>query len=139
MIAKVTVCCGIILAGLAVGLGAFGAHGWQELLIANGRVDTFETAVRYLMYHALGLILFGLMLGILGSGKDAFARDSVSRSDGWAIAIAVCFVMGSLIFSGSLLILSLSNIRWLGAITPIGGVLQLAGWGLWLVWCWRGK
>lgn len=75
------------------------------------RLGVFETAVRYQMYHALGLILLVALPGDY-------------RWSGWL------FVAGILIFSGSLYLLALTGTRWLGAITPIGGVCLLAGWGL---------
>lgn len=107
---------GAILAGLSVAIGAFGAHGLRDLLTANGRSETFETAVKYQFYHALGL----LILGILAMQKPQIWFDYSA----WALLI------GTLIFSGSLYILCLTGIKWLGAITPIGGILMIAGWGM---------
>ncbi len=108
----------LILAGIsgaiAVGLGAFGAHGLEAMLERTGRLDTFETAVSYHFYHTL--LLLGL--GVLSDKLD----NRFSR-------LAVVFVAaGILIFSGSLYILCLTGITWLGAITPIGGVCFIAGW-----------
>ena len=109
----------LILAGisgaLAVGLGAFGAHGLEPILIQNGRLDTFETAVSYHFYHTLGL----LGLGILALIKPEWKGLSLAA---WGMSL------GILIFSGSLYILSLTGINWLGAITPIGGVGFILGW-----------
>ena len=109
----------LILAGisgaLAVGLGAFGAHGLEPILIQNGRLDTFETAVSYHFYHTLGL----LGLGILALIKPDWKGLSLAA---WGM------FLGILIFSGSLYILSLTGITWLGAITPIGGVGFILGW-----------
>ena len=109
----------LVLAGisgaLAVGLGAFGAHGLEPLLIQNGRLDTFETAVSYHFYHTLGL----LGLGILALIKPEWKGLSLAA---WGM------FLGILIFSGSLYILSLTGITWLGAITPIGGVGFILGW-----------
>lgn len=109
----------LVLAGisgaLAVGLGAFGAHGLEPLLIKNGRLDTFETAVSYHFYHTLGL----LGLGILALIKPDWKGLSLAA---WGM------FLGILIFSGSLYILSLTGITWLGAITPIGGVGFILGW-----------
>jgi uncharacterized membrane protein YgdD (TMEM256/DUF423 family) len=109
----------LVLAGIsgaiAVGLGAFGAHGLEPLLIQNGRLDTFETAVNYHFYHTLGL----LGLGILALIKPEWKGLSLAA---WGM------FLGILIFSGSLYILSLTGITWLGAITPIGGVGFILGW-----------
>lgn len=105
---------------LAVAIGAFGAHGLKSLLLANGRTETFELAVRYQFYHALAL----LGMGILSEKWPALKTPSLF------------FVAGILIFSGSLYFLSLTNQTWLGAITPLGGVAFIAGWlgFLWVVW-----
>lgn len=109
----------LVMAGisgaLAVGFGAFGAHGLEPLLIQNGRLDTFETAVSYHFYHTLGL----LGLGILALIKPDWKGLSLAA---WGM------FLGILIFSGSLYILSLTGITWLGAITPIGGVGFILGW-----------
>lgn len=104
-----------ISGALAVGLGAFGAHGLEPLLIQNGRLDTFETAVSYHFYHTLGL----LGLGILALIKPDWKGLSLAA---WGM------FLGVLIFSGSLYILCLTGITWLGAITPIGGVGFILGW-----------
>jgi uncharacterized membrane protein YgdD (TMEM256/DUF423 family) len=109
----------LVIAGisgaLAVGLGAFGAHGLEPLLIQNGRLDTFETAVSYHFYHTLGL----LGLGILALIKPDWKGLSLAA---WGM------FLGILVFSGSLYILCLTGITWLGAITPIGGVGFILGW-----------
>ena len=104
-----------ISGALAVGIGAFGAHGLEPILIQNGRLDTFETAVNYHFYHTLGL----LGLGILALHKPDWKEIS---SASWAM------VLGILIFSGSLYVLCLTGITWLGAITPIGGIGFIVGW-----------
>jgi uncharacterized membrane protein YgdD (TMEM256/DUF423 family) len=101
---------GALLALLAVAFGAFGAHALSDL-VTPARLATFETGVRYQMYHALGLLL----LGALPAG---------SQHAGWFL------LTGSVIFSGSLYLLVLTNAGWFGAIAPIGGVLQLIGWGV---------
>lgn len=102
---------------LGVALGAFGAHGFEALLIANGREGTWDTAVWYQFVHA-GLLL---VLGILQGTKQAQKMLQIAS---W-MAIA-----GILVFSGSLYTLSLTNMKWLGAITPIGGVCFLVSWTL---------
>lgn len=104
-----------ISGALAVGLGAFGAHGLEPILIENGRLDTFETAVNYHFYHTLALLGIGILALIKPTWKGLnFASWSMT--------------LGIVIFSGSLYILSLSGITWLGAITPIGGVGFILGW-----------
>lgn len=103
------------LAGVA--LGAFGAHALSARLTPD-RLAIYETAARYQMYHAFGLIAVGL----------ASARwGSITDSAGWA------FVVGILVFSGSLYALALGAPRWFGAIAPIGGLAFMIGWGL-LAW-----
>ena len=104
-----------ISGAIAVGLGAFGAHGLEALLIHNGRLDTFQTAVNYHFYHTLALV----GIGILASIKPDWKGIAFS---------AWCMVLGILIFSGSLYLLSLSGITWLGAITPLGGLAFILGW-----------
>lgn len=104
-----------VLGGLAVAFGAFGAHGLKERLAGN--MEIFETAVRYHFYHALVLLALGFAPPALWSGRLAPAAA-------WAL------VFGVLLFSGSLYALALTNIRWLGAITPIGGLGFIAGWAL---------
>ena len=99
---------------LVVALGAFGAHGLAEVL--GERVHTWETAVQYQMFHTLALLALGLML-------QAGQAQAV-----WLQRAAVAFAAGILIFSGSLYLLALSGIRWLGMITPLGGVAFLLGW-----------
>lgn len=105
---------GAVLAGVGVALGAFGAHGLRGR-VEPALLDVFETGVRYHMYHALALLAVGL----------AAARGVSSpllTAAGWAL------VIGIVVFSGSLYAMTLSGARWLGAITPIGGVAFLAGW-----------
>ncbi|MEX1198846.1 MAG: DUF423 domain-containing protein [Pseudohongiellaceae bacterium] len=101
---------------LAVSLGAFAAHGLRNTLSPD-LLDTFQTGVQYHMYHALAL--FGVGLLMLHFPSQALLRYS-----------ALAFAIGLVLFSGSLYVLSLSGIRWLGAITPLGGIGFLAGWGL---------
>lgn len=107
-----------ISAFIGVAAGAFGAHGLKSRLTAD-MLTIFETGVRYHMYHALALIAVAW----------AYSRwpSSLVSTSGWL------FVVGTIVFSGSLYILSISGMRWLGAITPIGGVAFLAGW-LCLAW-----
>jgi uncharacterized membrane protein YgdD (TMEM256/DUF423 family) len=106
---------GALSAFVAVAAGAFGAHGLRGALPPD-LLDVFETGVRYQMYHALAL----LVVAWLASSRPATVA-------GWL------FVAGTVLFSGSLYVLSLSGVRWLGAITPLGGLAFLAGW-LALAW-----
>ena len=109
---------GCVSALLAVGLGAFAAHGLKARL-APDLLAVFEVGVRYHMYHALALLAVAW---------------ACARWPGTAALAAGClFVAGTLLFSGSLYALALSGVRWLGAITPIGGLAFLAGWGC-LAW-----
>ena len=96
-------------------IGAFGAHALAPMLQATNRTDTFETAVKYQMYHTLALLAVGLLLFRVESPALQVAA--------WA------FFIGILIFSGSLYTLCLTGITWLGAITPIGGLALIVGWG----------
>ncbi len=113
--ARMFIALGGILAFVAVAAGAFGAHLLKTRL-SSEFLAVFETGVRYQFYHALGLIAVGLTMTRL----DGFSLQAA----GWL------FVAGTVIFSGSLYGLSLSGTRWLGAVTPIGGVCFLAGWAL---------
>ena len=106
---------GASLAALAVALGAFGAHGLKNR-VTPADLIIFETGVKYQMYHALGLIL----IGILGFHYNS---DIIQTP-------AVLISIGTLIFSGSLYILVFTGLRWMGAITPIGGILLVSGWGM---------
>lgn len=103
-----------ISGALAVGLGAFGAHGLEASLRESGRLDTFETAVQYHFYHTL-------LLGIIGAAWDNLKGK-------YRKIAAYLIVAGIIIFSGSLYILCLTGITWLGAVTPIGGISFILGW-----------
>jgi uncharacterized membrane protein YgdD (TMEM256/DUF423 family) len=102
---------GTVLAGLAVAAGAFGSHGLRAM-VAPERLVTFETAVRYQMYHALGLLLVGLLAVHVPRVRTA----------------GRLFLAGTAVFSGSLYLLVLTGAGWLGAVTPLGGVAFIAGW-----------
>lgn len=110
---------GAIYAGLAVALGAFGAHVLEERLTADA-MSTWETAARYHMYHALGLVLTALLAGRAEAGAPG-------RLLAWSVRLLHA---GLWLFSGSLYALVLSGAGWLGAVTPLGGVAWVAGWGL---------
>lgn len=107
---------GAINGFLAVGLGAFGAHGLRQRLDAS-MLDVFRTGVDYHAMHSLALLAVGLLLVQLPQSLPL-------KWAGWA------FVGGILLFSGSLYALSITGIRGLGAITPFGGILFLSGWAL---------
>ena len=109
---------GALSAFIGVALGAFAAHG-LKVRLDPAMLATFETGVRYQMYHALGLLAVGW---------------ACTRWPGWATTSSGwLFVAGTVLFSGSLYLLALTGERWLGAVTPIGGLAFLAGW-LSLAW-----
>jgi uncharacterized membrane protein YgdD (TMEM256/DUF423 family) len=103
------------MGALAVILGAFGAHSLKGLLEQNGKIAVWDKAVFYHFIHAVMLFVLAM-------------RNPLPRAP-W-----FCFLIGIVIFSGSLYLLAVTNILWIGAITPIGGVSFIAGW-LWLAIC----
>lgn len=115
---RVWLICAAIHGFVSVALGAFGAHGLKERLANAGENMTanFETGARYEMYHALALIGVAFL-------ASRFPSKAINAS-------GYCFTIGACIFSFSLYALALTGIKKLGAITPIGGVLMLAGWVL---------
>lgn len=113
-----------LLGGLAVALGAFGAHALEARISAQ-LLQTFETGVRYHFYHALALIA-------VVAAVARWPHATLAVAAGWL------FVAGIVVFSGSLYLLALTGIRWLGAITPIGGVAFIAGWVCLALAAWRG-
>lgn len=132
-IANIAVPLGALLAAAAVGLGAYGAHGLDKLIVSRGyeadlqqRLAWFETGVRYHMYHALGLVLIGIL----------------ARSAGQSTMLGIScitFLAGILLFSGSLYAMAIvsENFRWLGAIVPLGGLSYIVGWVVLAVAAWR--
>lgn len=98
---------------LAVAAGAFGAHGLKEVLTAD-RLDVFEVAARYQMYHALAILL-----------TASLSMRMPAASLNWA---CILFQLGIVLFSGSLYALSITGVSELGIITPFGGLALLAGW-----------
>jgi uncharacterized membrane protein YgdD (TMEM256/DUF423 family) len=106
---------GAIFAFIAVAAGAFGAHGLKDRLSAE-MLAIFETAARYQMYHALAL------LAVAWATTRFSNSPQIVATSGWL------FIAGTILFSGSLYALSLTETRWLGAITPLGGLAFLAGW-----------
>jgi uncharacterized membrane protein YgdD (TMEM256/DUF423 family) len=99
---------------LAVVLGAFGAHALKGRLDASA-LGTFETAVQYHFYHSFALLAVGIIA--LTQPQAAMLKSS-----------GILFIVGIIIFPGSLYILSITGVRWLGAITPLGGLAFIAGW-----------
>ena len=114
---------GSILAFSAVLLGAFGAHALKETLSAYDSVQTWETAVRYQMWHALALILLSM----------------ISLTQPIPKMIGPCFAIGTLLFSGSLYGLALDGPKWLGPVTPLGGLTLMIGWLLLAYSCFKNK
>lgn len=115
---------GAVYGLFAVCLGAFGAHALSSRLSDNMQA-IWHTAEQYQFYHALALLAVGLLL------RQGLTGASMTTA-------AVCFALGTLIFSGSLYVLAFTDIKILGAITPIGGVLLIVGWIALLVGVWRG-
>uniref|UniRef100_UPI0032164109 DUF423 domain-containing protein n=1 Tax=uncultured Draconibacterium sp. TaxID=1573823 RepID=UPI0032164109 len=111
-----------VLLAMAVGLGAFGAHGLKSYLSSEMLV-TWKTGVEYHFYHALGLLLVGVL---------AYLVPSLQLK--WS---AILLTAGVVLFSGSLYVLAISGIKWLGAITPLGGLSFIAGWAMLFVAVWK--
>lgn len=114
---KFSLLSGSILGALAVTLGAFGAHALRGMLEASGRMDTFETAVKYQFYHAIALVLVGILL-----------QKSGIEAERWLNWAGIAFLAGTVIFSGSLYAICFTGITKFGATAPIGGLLLIAGW-----------
>ncbi|WP_172898658.1 DUF423 domain-containing protein [Marinobacter sp. LV10R510-11A] len=107
---------GAFFALTAVMAGAFGAHGLRNL-VSERSLEVFQTAAAYQMYHAIALVLIALLSGF------GLSRRLLSLSAGF-------FLAGILLFSGSLYTLVLTDMRWVGAITPLGGLCFMIGWAL---------
>lgn len=105
---------GTILMALAVALGAFGAHVLKSIIDENA-LGTFETGVHYHMIHALGILIATLFAGQWGESRKCL----------WANRL---FFIGIILFSGSLYLMAVTGWKWLGPITPLGGVAFIAGW-----------
>lgn len=113
---------GAVSAFIGVATGAFGAHGLKDRLSAD-MLMIFEVGVRYQMYHAFALMAV--------AWAETRWSSSLITTSGWL------FIIGTILFSGSLYLLSLTGMRWLGAITPFGGVAFLAGWLCLALAAWR--
>ena len=110
---------GAILAGIGVAAGAFGAHGLQGL-VPESRLEVFETAVRYHLIHAVALILVATI--------SKLSKQDDETGLGRYAPTAYLMLAGVTLFSGSLYILVLADVGWLGAITPFGGAALIASW-----------
>jgi len=106
---------GAVLCLLAVLIGAFGAHALQAQLVENDKLTTFDTASQYHFFHAFALLLVSII-------DMPRALLSTQRF------VSLCFIVGVCIFSGSLYLLSITNIAFLGVLTPVGGVVLLMAW-----------
>ena len=104
---------GSILGMLVVILGAFGAHGLKDILDDYGQ-SIYDKAVLYHMFHSIAIVIIGIIQKLLPDVELQI--------------IGSCFLFGTIIFSGSLYVLAISGIKWLGIITPIGGLLFIIGW-----------
>ena len=113
MFAKLHIVTGGLLGLSSVLLGAFGAHGLRNLVSAAS-ISSWQTGVSYQMFHALALLIIGLWL-----------RQGGAKLLNWA---AILFSLGVLTFSGSIYLLVLFQVSWIGPITPLGGLLLIAGW-----------
>ncbi len=111
-----------VVLALAVIIGAFGAHGLKSHL-SNEMMQVYKTGVEYHFYHALGLLIIGVL--------------SVSMPSGLLNWSAFFLTLGIILFSGSLYVMAISGIKWLGAITPLGGLSFIAGWILLFVAVWK--
>lgn len=120
---KIWLVTGAVCMALAVALGAFGAHGLKNRLSAD-LLAVYHTGVEYHFYHALGLLLVGVIAGFYPNATGVQ----------WAGAL---LLVGIVVFSGSLYALALSGVRVLGAITPLGGIAFIAGWITLAVSVWR--
>ncbi|MEL6561476.1 MAG: DUF423 domain-containing protein [Bacteroidota bacterium] len=105
---------GCLLMALAVGIGAFGAHGLKETLLQNEKLEVFETGVKYHFYHAISILIIGIL--------------SIHIQNRWIHRSFYMMLTGIIFFSVSLYVLAITNTPILGAITPIGGLLFLVGW-----------
>ncbi len=111
-----------VLLALAVSLGAFGAHGLKSQL-STDMLQTYKISVDYHFYHALGLLFIGIL-------AVSFPSELLKWS-------AILIIAGIILFSGSLYVLAISGIKWLGAITPLGGLSFIAGWVLLFLAVWK--
>lgn len=107
---------GALLGMSGVAIGAFGAHGLSALLTANGRAATFDTASKYHLIHAVAIVA----IAALGTQLNPALLN-------WAAGL---LTTGTLVFSGALYLLAIFDLRFMGAIAPLGGLMMIAGWGV---------
>lgn len=112
---------GCVVAGVGVAAGAFGAHMLKTIL-EPPMLAAYDTATRYQMYHAFGMVLVGIVMRVYDDRRLAMA--------GWL------FATGMVLFCGSLYGIALAGLKWLGPVTPLGGLTFILGWGIlgWRVW-----
>lgn len=115
---KIAFISGATVCLLAVLFGAFGAHALADIIAENNRQDVFALANRYQFYHGFGLLFVGILAGQIELSKSV------------VLIAVVTMLLGILFFSGSLYVLALTNVSWLGAITPVGGFLLLVAWSV---------
>ena len=120
---------------IAVALGAFGAHGLRDKLSAD-LLAVYQTGVQYQFYHTFALLAVGLLLML---STPSLSSAVIPPQVTWLKWSGNLFAIGIVIFSGSLYVLALSGVRWLGAITPLGGLAFLAGWISLAVAAWHWK
>ena len=123
MIVKIFIAIAASLGGLSVILGAFASHALKSRL-SDRALEIWETGTKYQMYHALALLLVALLL------------SRITTTSTPLVIAGSAFIAGIVLFSGSLYSLSLTSIQWLGAITPLGGVAFIIGWGCLLIGAW---
>jgi uncharacterized membrane protein YgdD (TMEM256/DUF423 family) len=114
MNAKKWIILACILGSLSVMLGAFGAHAFHAYLENHGRINTYETAIKYQFYHVLAILTISIL--------SYLSKNHAILISNWF------FLIGIIVFCGTLYLLCLTQILWLGAITPIGGLLFIIGW-----------
>jgi uncharacterized membrane protein YgdD (TMEM256/DUF423 family) len=114
MTAQKSLLAGAILGILGVALGAFGAHALKPMLLESGRVETYELAIRYGFYHAFALLLIGII-----------QQTNTGKIIRWS---AISILIGTILFSGSLLLICFINLKPIVFVTPLGGVSLIVGW-----------
>lgn len=114
---KKNIIIGAVLGFLAVALGAFGAHALEDLLVKNNYQAVWETGVQYQMFHAVTILVIGVLM----------SKNVIGNVKSLRVA-ATAMLIGTILFSGSLYVMAVTKITVLGAITPIGGVAFLIGW-----------
>ncbi|KOY87591.1 hypothetical protein AD998_16930 [bacterium 336/3] len=113
---KYTISVSAILGALAVSIGAFGAHALKNILQENGYTEVFKTANEYHFYHVFAIALVGIL------------QSQEKYNTKWLTWAGYSFLIGILLFSGSLYVLSITSMKALGVVTPIGGVFFIVGW-----------